>query len=54
MKVVSSYAVEIKNVDKYFKVISRIWKKAISYCIPLVENHWRRDLLLKENNTNKI
>ena len=50
MKVTSSYAVEVKNVDKYFKVITKIWKKAISYCIPLVEYHWDSELDCMNSN----
>ena len=50
MKVVSSYAVEVKGIDKYFKVITRVWKKAISYCIPLVEYHWNDELDCMNSN----
>lgn len=40
MKLVSSYAVEIKHINKLFRQTIKIYKDAISFCIKAFEEHW--------------
>lgn len=40
MKLTSSYAVEIKHIDKLFRQTIRIYNNAISFCIKVFEEHW--------------
>lgn len=40
MKLVSSYAVEIKHINKLFRQTIKIHKDAISFCIKAFEGHW--------------
>lgn len=40
MKLVSSYAVEIKHINKLFRQTIKIYNDAISFCIKAFEEHW--------------
>lgn len=40
MRIDSSYAIEVQNIDKYFRIITKIYRDALSYCINLYEKHW--------------
>jgi IS605 OrfB family transposase len=40
MKLVSSYAVEVRHTDKLFRRTIKIYKDAISFCIKAFEEHW--------------
>lgn len=40
MKLVSSYAVEIKHINKMFRDTIKIYNDAISFCIKAFEEHW--------------
>lgn len=40
MKIVSSYAVEIKNISKLFRQTIKIYKNAVSFCIDVFEKEW--------------
>ena len=40
MKLVSSYAVEIKHTNKMFRDTIKIYNDAISFCIKAFEEHW--------------
>lgn len=51
MKVESSYAVEIKNVNKIFRETINIYKNAVSFCIKAFENEW--DTLSSIEDTNR-
>ncbi len=40
MKITTSYAVEIKHIQKLFRQTIKIYNEAISFCIYCLENHW--------------
>ena len=40
MKVTSSYAVEIKHIDKLFRDTVKIYRKALSFLIDVYEKEW--------------
>lgn len=40
MKLVSSYAVEIRHINKLFRQTIKIYNDAISFCIKAFEEHW--------------
>lgn len=40
MKLVSSYAVEIKHINKMFRGTIKIYNDAISFCVKAFEEHW--------------
>lgn len=40
MKLVSSYAIEIKNVNKIFRQTIKIYNDAISFCVKAFDAHW--------------
>ncbi len=40
MKVVSSYAIEIKNIQKIFRQTIKIYNDAITFCVRCLENEW--------------
>lgn len=40
MKLVSSYAVEIKHINKLFRHTIKIYNDAISFCVKAFEEHW--------------
>lgn len=40
MKVISSYAVEIKHVNKMFRDTIKIYNDAISFCVDVFEDNW--------------
>ena len=42
MKVTSSYAVEVKGIDKHFRTIRKIYQDALSYCIKVFDKEWDR------------
>ena len=40
MKVISSYAVEIKHIKKLFRQTVKIYNDAISFCVLVFEENW--------------
>ena len=40
MKIVSSYAIRIKNADKIFSQTIRIYRSAVKFCINVFELEW--------------
>lgn len=40
MKIVSSYAIEIKHINKLFRQTIKIYNDAISFCIKVFEENW--------------
>ena len=40
MKITTSYAVEIKHIDKLFRNTNKIYSDAISFCIKIFEENW--------------
>lgn len=40
MKIVSSYAIEIKHINKLFRQTIKIYNDAISFCVKAFEKHW--------------
>lgn len=53
MKITSSYAVEVRGVNKYFRVISRIYQDALSYCINLFDGYWITYLEIMSKNERR-
>lgn len=51
MKIVSSYAIEIKHINKLFRQTIKIYNDAISFCIKVFEENW--DVLETLNVGNK-
>ena len=40
MKIVSSYAVRIKNADKIFSQTIKLYRSAVKFCINAFEQEW--------------
>ena len=40
MKIVSSYAIEIKHINKLFRQTIKIYNDAISFCVKVFEENW--------------
>lgn len=40
MKIISSYAVEVKHISKLFRQTIKIYNDAVSFCISAFENEW--------------
>lgn len=40
MKIISSYAIEIKHINKLFRQTIKIYNDAISFCVKAFEEHW--------------
>lgn len=51
MKIVSSYAVEIKHISKLFRQTIKIYNDAISFCVKAFEENW--DVLETLDTGNK-
>ena len=51
MKLTSSYAIEIKHINKLFRQTVKIYHDAISFCIKAFEEHW--DVLSTLETGNK-
>lgn len=51
MKIVSSYAVEIKHISKLFRQTIKIYNDAISFCVKAFEENW--DILETLDTGNK-
>lgn len=48
MNIMSSYAVEIRHVNKLFRQTIKIYNDAISYCIDKLDQHWNDIKLLNK------
>lgn len=53
MKIVSSYAVEIKHIDKLFRQTIKIYNDAISFCIKIFEENWSDLEILETGNKER-
>lgn len=51
MKIISSYAIEIKHINKLFRQTIKIYHDAISFCVKVLEEHW--DVLSTLETGNK-
>ena len=40
MKIICSYAVEIKHINKLFRDTIKIYNDAVSFCVKAFEDHW--------------
>ncbi len=40
MKIMCSYAVEMKHINKLFCDTIRIYNDAVSFCVKAFEDHW--------------
>lgn len=50
MDIKSSYAVEVKNINKLFNPTIKIYNQAVTFCIQVFENEWS---VLKDINDSK-
>jgi IS605 OrfB family transposase len=54
MKLTSSYAVEIKHINKLFRQTVKIYNDAISFCVKAFEAHWEVLKTLKTGNKERF
>lgn len=54
MKLISSYAVEIKHINKMFRDTARIYNDAISFCVKAFEEHWEVLETLETGNKERF
>lgn len=54
MKVVSSYAVEIKHINKLFRQTIKIYNNAISFCVKVFEENWNVLEMLNAGNRERF
>jgi IS605 OrfB family transposase len=54
MKLTSSYAVEIKHINKLFRQTVKIYNDAISFCVKAFEEHWEVLKTLKTGNKERF
>lgn len=48
MKIISSYGIEIKQMNKLFRATVSIYNKAVTFCINVFENEWKNIKPLKK------
>ena len=53
MKIVSSYAIEIKHINKLFRQTIKIYNDAISFCIKVFEENWSDLEILEIGNKER-
>ena len=54
MKLISSYAVEIKHINKLFKQTIKIYNDAITFCIKVFEENWSNLEILETGNKERF
>lgn len=54
MKIVSSYAIEIKHINKMFRDTVKIYNDAISFCVKAFEEHWEVLETLETGNKERF
>lgn len=54
MKIVSSYAVEIKHINKIFIDTIKVYNDAISFCVKAFEEHWKIIETLEVRNKERF
>ena len=54
MKLVSSYAVEIKHINKLFRQTIKIYNDAITFCIKVFEENWSDLEILETGNKERF
>lgn len=54
MKIVSSYAIEIKHINKLFRQTIKIYNDAISFCVKAFEKHWEILETLETGNKERF
>lgn len=54
MKLISSYAVEIKHINKLFRDTIKIYNNAISFCVKAFEEHWQVLKTLEVGNKERF
>lgn len=54
MKLTSSYAIEIKHINKMFRNTIKIYNDAISFCIKAFEEHWEVLETLETGNKERF
>ncbi len=52
MKTISSYAVELRHVNKIFYPTIKIYKRAVSFCVSIFNSEWSAISLLTGKNRN--
>lgn len=54
MKLILSYAIEIKHIDKLFRQTIKIYNDAISFCVKAFEEHWEVFAILDTGNRERF
>lgn len=54
MKLTSSYAIEIRHVNKIFRNTIKIYNDAISFCVKVFEAHWNDLKILNTGNKERF
>ena len=54
MKLVSSYAVEIKHINKLFRQTIKIYNDAVTFCIKVFEENWSELEVLETGNKERF
>lgn len=54
MKLISSYAVEIKHINKMFRDTVKIYNNAISFCVKTFDEHWKIIETLETENKERF
>ena len=53
MKIISSYAVEIKHINKLFRQTIKIYNDAITFCVKIFEENWSDLKILEVGNKER-
>ena len=53
MKIISSYAVEIKHINKLFRQTIKIYNDAITFCVKIFEENWSDLKILEASNKER-
>ena len=54
MEIISSYAIEIKHMDKCFRYTIRIFNDAVSFCVKVFEDNWNDLKELKTSDKSRF
>ena len=54
MTITSSYAVEVKHINKMFRDTIKIYNDAISFCVKAFEEHWEELKTLETGNKKRF
>ena len=54
MKLISSYAVEVKHINKMFRNTIKVYNDAISFCVKAYEEYWETIKTLETGNKERF